>query len=130
MSVVMPAIMAHVEEVEVVVAHSERVTLRVGDVFLEIDGDQRRTDVAVEAMAMAPIQMMRAWHQPRPHQERATLIACNHHDGHQSHRVTVLTVSTDQNSGRSVCSDNSLSALRPHRRSTRLCDLLRSQSDH
>jgi len=63
MSVVMPAIMAHVEEVEVVVAHSERVTLRVGDVFLEIDGDQRRTDVAVEAMAMAPIQMMRAWHQ-------------------------------------------------------------------
>ncbi len=47
--------MADVEEVEVVVAHNERATLRVGDVFLKIDGDQRRTDVEVEAMAMAPI---------------------------------------------------------------------------
>jgi aminoglycoside phosphotransferase len=44
-----------VEEVEVVVAHQERATLRVGDVFLKIDADQRRTDVEVEAMAMAPI---------------------------------------------------------------------------
>lgn len=42
-------------EVEVVVAHRERATLRVGDVFLKIDADQRRTDVEVEAMAMAPI---------------------------------------------------------------------------
>ena len=42
-------------EVEVVVAHNERATLRVGDVFLKIDADQRRTDVEVEAMAMAPI---------------------------------------------------------------------------
>ncbi len=42
-------------EIEVVVAHSERVTLRVGDVFLKIDADQTRTDVEVEAMAMAPI---------------------------------------------------------------------------
>lgn len=41
--------------VEVVVAHSERVTLRVGDVFLKIDSDQTRTDVEVEAMALAPI---------------------------------------------------------------------------
>ena len=47
--------MADVEEVEVVVAHSERATLRVGDVFLKIDADQARTDVDVEAMAMAPI---------------------------------------------------------------------------
>ena len=47
--------MAAVEEVEVVVAHNERATLRVGDVFLKIDADQRRTDVEVEAMAMAPI---------------------------------------------------------------------------
>jgi len=47
--------MADVEEVEVVVAHSERATLRVGDVFLKIDADQRRTDVEVEAMAMVPI---------------------------------------------------------------------------
>jgi aminoglycoside phosphotransferase (APT) family kinase protein len=43
------------EEVEVVVAHNERVTLRVGDVFLKIDADQTRTDVEVAAMAMAPI---------------------------------------------------------------------------
>jgi len=47
--------MAAVEQVEVVVAHSERATLRVGDVFLKIDADQTRTDVEVEAMAMAPI---------------------------------------------------------------------------
>jgi aminoglycoside phosphotransferase len=37
------------------VAHNERATLRVGDVFLKIDADQTRTDVEVEAMAMAPI---------------------------------------------------------------------------
>jgi aminoglycoside phosphotransferase (APT) family kinase protein len=47
--------MAGVEEVEVVVAHHERATLRVGDVFLKIDADQTRTDREVEAMAMAPI---------------------------------------------------------------------------
>jgi hypothetical protein len=43
--------MAGVQEVEVVVAHQERATLRVGDVFLKIDADQSRTDVEVEAMA-------------------------------------------------------------------------------
>ncbi|WP_433718595.1 phosphotransferase family protein [Actinoplanes sp. CA-051413] len=43
------------EEVKVVVAHSERATLRVGDVFLKIDADRKRTDVEVEAMALAPI---------------------------------------------------------------------------
>jgi aminoglycoside phosphotransferase len=48
-------IIAGVEEVEVVVAHQARATLRVGDVFLKIDADQARTDVEVEAMAMAPI---------------------------------------------------------------------------
>jgi aminoglycoside phosphotransferase (APT) family kinase protein len=42
-------------DVEVVVAHNERVTLRVGDVFLKIDADQTRAEVEVEAMAMAPI---------------------------------------------------------------------------
>src|SRR6266699_1049624 len=47
--------MADVDEVEVVVAHNERATLRVGDVFLKIDADQTRTDVEVEAMAIAPI---------------------------------------------------------------------------
>jgi aminoglycoside phosphotransferase len=44
-----------VEQVEVVVAHHERATLRVGDVFLKIDADQTRTDVEVEAMGRAPI---------------------------------------------------------------------------
>ena len=43
------------EEVEVVVAHNERATLRVGDVFLKIDADQTRADVEVEAMALAPV---------------------------------------------------------------------------
>ncbi|HWE66349.1 MAG TPA: phosphotransferase [Acidimicrobiales bacterium] len=49
--------MASVDElhVEVIVAHNERATLRVGDVFLKVDADQRRTDVEVEAMALAPI---------------------------------------------------------------------------
>ena len=44
-----------VNEVEVVVAHHECATLRVGDVFLKIDADQTRTDVEVEAMAMVPV---------------------------------------------------------------------------
>src|ERR1700735_1134877 len=47
--------MAGVEEVEVVVAHHDCATLRVGDVFLKIDADQTRTDVEVAAMAMAPV---------------------------------------------------------------------------
>jgi len=47
--------MADVEEVQVVVAHRERATLRVGGRFLKIDADQMRTDVEVEAMALAPV---------------------------------------------------------------------------
>jgi Ser/Thr protein kinase RdoA (MazF antagonist) len=47
--------MVGVDEVEVVVAHSERATLRVGDMFVKIDGDQANLDVEVEAMGMAPI---------------------------------------------------------------------------
>jgi aminoglycoside phosphotransferase (APT) family kinase protein len=47
--------MADLEKVAVVVAHDERATLRVGDVFVKIDADQTRTDVEVEAMAMAPV---------------------------------------------------------------------------
>ena len=47
--------MAGVEEVEVLVAHHERATLRVGDVFLKVDADQARTDLEVQAMTMAPI---------------------------------------------------------------------------
>src|ERR1022692_3858278 len=55
MSVIIPATMGGMEEVEVVVAHSERATLRVGDVFLKIDADQARAGAEVEAMALAPI---------------------------------------------------------------------------
>ncbi|WP_305789661.1 phosphotransferase family protein [Symbioplanes lichenis] len=43
------------DQVEVVVAHSERATLRVGDMFLKVDAHPSRTRVEVEAMAMAPV---------------------------------------------------------------------------
>ncbi|MFD9240352.1 phosphotransferase family protein [Streptomyces sp. NPDC059556] len=43
------------DEVTVVVAHSERATLRVGDVFLKVDADQARIDAEVEAMSLAPV---------------------------------------------------------------------------
>jgi aminoglycoside phosphotransferase (APT) family kinase protein len=57
--------MAGVEEVEVVSAHNERATLRVGDVFLKIDPDQARTDVEVAAMARAPLPTPRVlWRKP------------------------------------------------------------------
>jgi aminoglycoside phosphotransferase (APT) family kinase protein len=52
--------------IEVVVAHSERVTLRVADVFLKIDTDQARIDREVEVMAMAPIPTPEVlWHKPQ-----------------------------------------------------------------
>jgi aminoglycoside phosphotransferase (APT) family kinase protein len=66
-AMVFRAIMANVEEVhvEVIVAHNERATLRVGDVFLKVDADQSRTDVEVEAMAMAPIPTPKVlWRKP------------------------------------------------------------------
>jgi aminoglycoside phosphotransferase (APT) family kinase protein len=57
--------MAGVPEVEVVVSHHECATLRVGGVFLKIDSDQARTDVEVEAMALAPIPTPEVlWRQP------------------------------------------------------------------
>src|SRR5260221_7529310 len=43
------------QEIEVVVAHRDRATLRVGDVFLKIDTEQTRIDREVEVMARAPI---------------------------------------------------------------------------
>ncbi|HEX4830055.1 MAG TPA: phosphotransferase [Trebonia sp.] len=53
------------EEVEVVVAHSERATVRVGDVYLKIDGDQARADAEVAAMALAPVPTPRIlWREP------------------------------------------------------------------
>ena len=57
--------MAEVEEVEVVVAHNERATLRVGDVFLKVDADQTHTDVEVEAMACGADQTPEVlWRKP------------------------------------------------------------------
>ncbi|MFI9504077.1 phosphotransferase family protein [Nocardia sp. NPDC052566] len=57
--------MAAVEQVELVVAHHERATLRVGDVFLKIDADQTRADREVEAMAMAPVPTPKVlWRKP------------------------------------------------------------------
>jgi hypothetical protein len=38
---------AGVPDVEVVVAHNERTTLRVGDVFLKVDGDRGRSPSTV-----------------------------------------------------------------------------------
>ncbi|GAA3544622.1 phosphotransferase family protein [Streptomyces osmaniensis] len=53
------------DEVEVVVAHSERATLRVGDVFLKVDADQARIDIEVEAMALVPVPTPEVlWHKP------------------------------------------------------------------
>jgi aminoglycoside phosphotransferase len=53
------------DEVKVVVAHSERATLRVGDVFLKVDADQARTDVEVELMSLAPVPTPKVlWHKP------------------------------------------------------------------
>jgi aminoglycoside phosphotransferase (APT) family kinase protein len=48
-------IMAEVNMVEIVVAHGERATVRVGDVFLKIDVDHTRTEVEVKAMTLAPV---------------------------------------------------------------------------
>ena len=53
------------DELEVVVAHRSRATLRVGDVFLKVDTNQARTDVEVAAMAMAPVPTPRVlWRRP------------------------------------------------------------------
>ncbi|MEV0680280.1 phosphotransferase [Actinosynnema sp. NPDC050436] len=52
-------------EVEIVVAHRRRATLRVGDVFLKVDGDPAHADVEVRAMAMAPVPTPTIlWHEP------------------------------------------------------------------
>lgn len=41
--------------VEVMLANNDRVTVRVGDVFLKVDADQARTDREVAAMEAAPV---------------------------------------------------------------------------
>ncbi|MFD9860634.1 phosphotransferase family protein [Streptomyces alboflavus] len=53
------------DAIEVVVAHSERATLRVGDVFLKVDADQARVGIEVEAMALTPVPTPEVlWHNP------------------------------------------------------------------
>jgi aminoglycoside phosphotransferase (APT) family kinase protein len=53
------------DEVEIIVAHSERATLRVGDVFLKVDADRARLDAEVAAMALAPVPTPKVlWHKP------------------------------------------------------------------
>jgi hypothetical protein len=74
-----------VEEVEVVVAHGERATLRVGDVFLKKDADQARVDVEVEAMALAPIPTPEVLRRKAP----VLALAGLHRDGTRSPRRTV-----------------------------------------
>lgn len=41
--------------VDVVLANNDRVTMRVGGVFLKVDADQNRTDREVAAMELAPV---------------------------------------------------------------------------
>jgi len=47
--------MPSVDQIDVVLANNDRVTLRVRDTFLKIDVDQARTDVEVEAINLAPV---------------------------------------------------------------------------
>ncbi|SEF17183.1 phosphotransferase family protein [Streptomyces sp. Ag109_O5-10] len=54
------------DEVEVVVAHSERATLRVGDVFLKVDADHARIEVEVEAMGLVPVPTPEVLWRKRP----------------------------------------------------------------
>jgi len=57
--------MTGVDQVEVVVAHHERATLRVGDVFLKVDADGTRTDTEIAAMAAAPVPTPEVlWREP------------------------------------------------------------------
>ncbi|MFE3192645.1 phosphotransferase [Nocardia sp. NPDC059240] len=53
------------EDVEIVVTHHERATVRVGEVYLKIDGDQARIDAEVEAMLSAPVPTAKIlWRKP------------------------------------------------------------------
>ncbi|HET6741350.1 MAG TPA: aminoglycoside phosphotransferase family protein, partial [Kribbella sp.] len=58
--------MADVDKVEVVVAHSQRATLRVGDTFLKIDSEPSNLDVEVEAMKLTPVPTPEVlWRKPQ-----------------------------------------------------------------
>ncbi|MFF0338880.1 phosphotransferase family protein [Kribbella sp. NPDC004875] len=53
------------DEVSVVVAHSERATLRVGDVFLKVDTDQARIDREAEVIGLVPVPAPKVlWRKP------------------------------------------------------------------
>ncbi|MFE9243493.1 hypothetical protein [Nocardiopsis sp. NPDC006938] len=54
------------DEIEVVVAHSERATLRVGDVFLKVDADRERMAAEVEAMSLPPFRHRKCCGTSRP----------------------------------------------------------------
>lgn len=57
--------MTGVDQVEVVVAHQDCATLRVGGVFLKVDGDQARSRREVDAMRRAPVPTAKVlWHRP------------------------------------------------------------------
>ena len=54
-----------VDKVEVVVAHDERTTLRVGDLFLKVDADPDRLDHEARALSVAPVPTPEVlWRQP------------------------------------------------------------------
>lgn len=54
-----------VDSIEVIVAHAERATLRVGDIFVKIDADAARSEREARAMASAPLPTPPIrWHQP------------------------------------------------------------------
>lgn len=51
--------------VDVVLANNDRVTLRVGDVFLKVDSDHERTDREIAAITDAPVPTPTVlWHEP------------------------------------------------------------------
>jgi len=53
------------DEVEVVVAHSERATLRVGEMFLKVDSLGSRLETERRAMSLAPVPTPEVlWHRP------------------------------------------------------------------
>jgi len=53
------------DDIEVVVAHPERATIRVGEVFLKIVADEAEADREVEAMRLAPVPTPEIlWRQP------------------------------------------------------------------
>jgi len=44
-----------VEELEVIIAHKERATLRVGDLFLKIDADRDRSEREADVIELVPV---------------------------------------------------------------------------